>query len=159
MSALIKGSTLFGKVRAALVLLLVVRGFPLASAQTNDSLHASANSTVSAIAIQADGKILVGGDFSTLGGQPRNRLGRLNQDGTLDPVFNPAPSNSVAAILVQPDGKIVAAGAVKCFVLQSDGKILIGGAFTTLAGQARSYLGRLNSDGSLDTGFHPVVSG
>src|SRR6266536_73780 len=117
MSALIKSSRLLGKVRAAFVLLLVVRGIPLAFAQTNDSLHVSANDTVSAIAIQADGKILVGGDFTKLGVQPRNHLGRLNHDGTLDPVFNPALSNSAAAILVQPDGKIVAAGAVAGFVL------------------------------------------
>jgi len=34
--------------------------------------------------VQADGKILVGGDFTTLGGQTRNRIGRLNTDGTLD---------------------------------------------------------------------------
>ena len=30
------------------------------------------------LAVHADGKILVGGDFSTLGGQTRNNLGRLN---------------------------------------------------------------------------------
>src|SRR5213592_53877 len=42
---------------------------------------------VLSLAIQADGKILVGGYYNTLGGQPRNYFGRLNSDGTLDTVF------------------------------------------------------------------------
>ena len=44
------------------------------------------------LAVQADGKIVVGGMFTTLGGQPRSYLGRLNSDGTLDTTFNPAPN-------------------------------------------------------------------
>ena len=43
------------------------------------------------LAVQADGKILVGG-FTTLGGQTRNCIGRLNADGTLDTGFNPRGS-------------------------------------------------------------------
>ncbi len=39
------------------------------------------------------------------------------------------------------------------FAAQSDGKILIGGVFTTYNGTSRGYVARLNSDGSLDTGF------
>ena len=58
------------------------------------------------LAVQADGKILVGGFFTTLGGQPRNRIGRLNSDGTLDTAFNPGAEAHVYSLAVQADGKI-----------------------------------------------------
>ena len=88
--------------------------------------------------LQADGKILIGGDFTTIGGVTRNRIARLNADGTLDTGFNPNANNNVVSL-----------------ALQADGKILIGGGFTTINGTTRNYIARLNSDGSLDTGFNP----
>jgi uncharacterized delta-60 repeat protein len=93
------------------------------------------------LAVQADGKILVGGRFTALGGQSRSYLGRLNPDGTIDPAFNPGADNQI-----------------HCLALQADGKILVGGDFTSLAGQARSRIGRLNPNGSLDTTFNPGAS-
>jgi len=64
--------------------------------------------TVQSLALQIDGQILIGGDFS--GGQ-RNYLARLKgDDGTLDTTFNPNPDGYVASIAVQPDGKILVAG-------------------------------------------------
>jgi len=93
---------------------------------------------VYSLAVQADGKILVGGSFITLAGQPRNYLGRLNADGTVDSAFNPGADNSVSSLAVQPDGKI-----------------LVGGQFDTLGGRPRQNIGRLNADGTLDTGFNP----
>ncbi len=102
------------------------------------NFNPGANGSINAFAIQADGKILVGGAFTTLGGQTRNYLGRLNADGSLDPAFNPAANSTVNALAVQADGKIVVAGA-----------------FTTLGGQTRNYLGRLNADGTLDAAFNP----
>src|SRR5204863_1515155 len=59
---------------------------------------------------QADGKILVGGAFTTIGGTPRNRIARLDADGTLDTAFNPNPNDFVRSIAVQTDGKILVAG-------------------------------------------------
>ena len=100
------------------------------------------NSTVSSLALQADGQILVSGVFTTLGGQPRAHLARLNADGTLDAGFNPAANSSVYSLAVQ-----------------ADGSILVGGAFTTLGGQARSRLARLNADGTLDPSFSPGADG
>jgi uncharacterized delta-60 repeat protein len=96
--------------------------------------------------MQADGKILVGGKFTTLGGLSRACIGRLYADGTLDPSFNPG-----------------ADGEVKCLAVQQDGKILVGGSFANLGGQNRSYIGRLNADGSIDGTFnvaadHPVLA-
>src|SRR5829696_1513856 len=67
-----------------------------------------ANQTVWTLALQPDGKIIVGGQFTGLGGGTgttlRNRLGRLNADGTLDPTFNPGTNSIVQAAAVQPDG-------------------------------------------------------
>ncbi len=105
------------------------------------------NSTVLAIRVQPDGKILIGGSFTTVGNSSdsiRNYMARLNNNGTVDTSFNPNFGGGIAAIELQPDGKI-----------------LVGGTFTTLApnGQTTSTLRnnfvRLNSDGSLDTTFDP----
>jgi uncharacterized delta-60 repeat protein len=97
---------------------------------------------VDSLALQADGRILVGGFFTTLGGQTRNRIARLNADGTLDAGFNPGAN-----------------GGVLSLALQADGKIVVGGFFTTLGGQSRNYIVRLNTDGTLDSGFNPGIDG
>src|ERR1019366_4324797 len=101
-----------------------------------------ADEGVLSLTLEADGKILVGGDFTTLGGLARNCLGRLNPDSTLDTAFNPGANDVVSSLAVQADGKILA-----------------GGQFTTLGGQTRNYLGRLNPDGTLDTAFNPGAGG
>ena len=88
-----------------------------------DDFNPGASNGVYSLAVQADGKILVGGDFTTLGGQPRSRIGRLNADGTLDQGFNPGASDRVRSLVVQ-----------------SDGKILAGGGFSELGGQSRGLL-------------------
>jgi uncharacterized delta-60 repeat protein len=112
---------------------------PIVHAQsTDDGFNASANNIVSALVVQSNGQIIVGGSFTMLNGQPRNRIGRLNPDGSLDPAFNPGANGKVVAIAAQPDGKMI-----------------VGGQFTELGGQPRNYIGRLNSDGSIDPGFDP----
>ena len=98
----------------------------------------AANNTVSALVVQADGKIVVGGAFTTLGGQPRDRIARLNPDGTLDTAFDPGAN-----------------GGVSVLALQEDGKIVVGGSFSELGGQPRGKIGRLNPDGTLDAAFDP----
>ena len=65
---------------------------------------------VTATAVQADGKILIGGSFSTVLGVTRNNIARLNTDGTLDTAFNPNANDAVHSIAVQADGKILAGG-------------------------------------------------
>ncbi len=95
---------------------------------------------INTIAIQADGKILIGGWFTTYAGVARNRLARLNPDGSLDTTFDPgAGTNS----------------EVRAFAIQADGKILVGGAFGQFNGVARAGMARLNANGSLDTSFDP----
>jgi len=123
-----------------------------ADGSLDTSFDPGANGTVSALAVQADGKILVGGAFTTLGGggagtTPRYHIGRLNADGSLDTSFDPGANDGVYALAVQ-----------------ADGKILVGGGFTTLGGGStgtttRNYVGRLNADGSLDTTFDPGANG
>ena len=93
------------------------------------TFNPGAGNVVIALAVQADGKIVVGGSFTTLGGGARGNIGRLNPDGTLDATFNPGAGNVVNALAVQADGKIV-----------------VGGLFTTLGGGGRSRIGRLSSD-------------
>jgi hypothetical protein len=79
------------------------------------SFDPGANIGVSDLEVQADGKILVGGGFTTLGGggsgtSMRNHIGRLNADGTLDASFNPGANSTVVDLEVQADGKILVGG-------------------------------------------------
>jgi len=106
---------------------------------TVDTSYAPAiNGTVNVLAVQSDGKLVVGGDFTSVGGLPRGRLARLLSSGALDPTFDTAlgANDSVVALLVQADGKVVAAGD-----------------FTEFAGQTRSRIVRLTTSGSVDSGF------
>ncbi len=127
--------------------------FPAQAQSPLDGFNPGASPGVPRVlAVQPDGKILVGGNFTALGGgtgtTPRNRIGRLNPDGTVDTTFNPGANGLVVtALAVQPDGKI-----------------LVGGDFTMLGGGGtgttpRSRIGRLNADGSLDTTFDPGANG
>jgi len=104
----------------------------------NGGFNPGADGPVDAIAVQPDGRIVVGGGFTSLGGQPRDFIGRLNADGSLDTTFNPGADGPIIAIALQPDGKIVVAGD-----------------FATLGGQPRANIGRLNANGSLDAAFNP----
>ena len=106
---------------------------------------AGANSGVYSMAVQSDGKVLIGGVFTTVNGVTRNRIARLNSDGSLDASFQ--------NVLIGGNG------TVNSVALQSDGKVLIGGWFTTVNGVARNDIARLNSNGSLDTGFLEGLDG
>jgi len=147
------------------------------------------NIVVNAIALQSDGKILLGGYFMTYNGATENRIIRLNPDGSKDATFITGTGfNSGAnSITVQPDGKILVGGEfttykgvtenriirlntdgskdttfttgtgfnslVRSIALQSNGKIVIGGDFTTYQGITENNIIRLNADGSKDTTF------
>src|SRR3989440_295342 len=146
-----------------------------------DGFDPNANGPVRVVVVQPDGKILLGGDFTTLspnGGTAvtRNHIARLNVDGTLDTVFNPNANFGVGAITVQADGKILVGGEffsiggqsrdhiarldpttgladsfapepngnVSSIIQQADGKILVGGDFTNIGGQMRRGIARLD---------------
>jgi uncharacterized delta-60 repeat protein len=151
-----------------------------------------ANNLVRAIALQSDGKIVIGGDFTSYNGTTRNSIARLNLDGSLDTTFDPGvgANNIVLTAAVQTDGRIVIGGLFTSYngtprnfiarlntdgsldtnfnsggtgpdatvyttTLQPDSKIIIGGNLTSYNGMARKFVARLNTDGSLDTSFDP----
>jgi uncharacterized delta-60 repeat protein len=96
------------------------------------------NNFVLSIALQADGKILVGSGFTSYNGVTQNYMTRLNSDGTLDTSFNIGTGFN---------------NFVFSTAIQSDGKILAGGIFTAYNGVTQNYMTRLNSDGTRDTSF------
>ncbi len=96
---------------------------------------------VDTIAVQSDGKILVGGAFGAYDGTSSNQIIRLNSDGSVDTSFVVGTGFN---------------GYVYSIAIQSDGKILIGGEFSSYSGTSLGNGGlvRLNSDGSRDTSFN-----
>jgi uncharacterized delta-60 repeat protein len=98
-----------------------------------------ANGIVTASGIQTDGKILVGGIFTTINGILKNRITRLNIDGTIDTTFNVGTGTN---------------SSIQSLAIQTDNKILIAGNFTNYNGTLINRLARLNVDGSLDTTFN-----
>lgn len=125
----------------------VPRGF-LARLNADGSLDttfnqggAGPNSTILSVALQADGKILIGGLGALYNGVYYGTLARLNANGTPDATFNPSGDS--------------AEGIVESIVVQTDGKIVIAGFFDAYNGVPRSSIARLNTDGSLDTTFDP----
>jgi uncharacterized delta-60 repeat protein len=99
-----------------------------------------ANSFVKTTAIQSDGKIIIGGWFTSYNGTAIKHIARLNADGTLDATFNPGTG---------------ANNYIYTTAIQSDGKIIIGGDFTSYNGTTTNRIARLNTDGSLDASFNP----
>lgn len=98
---------------------------------------------VNAVAVQSDGKIVIGGKFSNVNGVPRNNIARLNADGTLDMSF----ANSIEAGVN---------GQVFALTIQPSGGIIAGGTFTQ-AGQFETMnLARYNADGTVDKNFGGV---
>ncbi len=110
-----------------------------ADGSIDSGFNPGADSAVSTLALQPDGKILVGGFFLTLSGGARQFIGRLEANGSLDSTFDPGANSGVLGLLVQ-----------------ADGRILVIGGFTTLGGGTlRRFMGRLYADGSIDAAFDP----
>ena len=107
-----------------------------------DGINIVGGDFISAIGLQADGKIVVGGSFTSFNGQSCGNIIRLNADGTLDTGFRSLAGSG-------------ANGAVRSLVVRGDGKIIIGGDFTLFNGTSRKYVARLNGDGTVDTTYNP----
>jgi uncharacterized delta-60 repeat protein len=109
----------------------------------NSSLEVESLSTpytyVKTLALQADGKLLVGGQFDAFDGISTPSITRLTTTGTLDPAFSPDPS--------------LLTGSVDALALQPNGRILVGGRFTSTAPSAASNLIRLLASGQTDDTF------
>lgn len=114
------------------------------SVDLNFNTGAGVNGTVYAVAVQNDGKILVGGEFVSFNGTARTNLIRLNPNGSLDNTFNPNLSVD---------------GGVRALVVQPDGLVVVGGSFTNVNGSLRRGLVRLLANGTVDPAFMNGLSG
>ena len=98
------------------------------------------------MALQTDGKVVMGGDFSTITNptaQIRHHVARFNADDSLD-TFDPDANDYVYT-----------------FALREDGKIVVGGQFTAIGNptqEARNHIARLMPDGGVDS-FNPNIDG
>jgi uncharacterized delta-60 repeat protein len=96
---------------------------------------------INTLALQPDGRILIGGDFRTVNGVSRGFIARLGPEGGLDQSFAPSFDDSVSKIVRQPDGRL-----------------LVAGRFRVINGVSTNGFARINSNGQLDTTFVPVTS-
>ena len=107
-----------------------------------DFFDPNANDGIEGLAVQADGKVLVGGFFTSIGGQTRNRIARLDAVTGAADSFNPNSNDQVHAIAVKPDGKIMVAGW-----------------FSNIGGQMHLYITRLVAATGGSDGFNPNSNG
>lgn len=187
----------FNNVLLSIVLFLTfLSGYEVAAQTVIDAFDPNPNGAVRIVVVQPDGKILIGGEFTTVApnGGPtvtRNYIARLNIDGSLDADFNPSANNFVLALALQADGKVLAGGPfstiggqtrsslarldpvtgvadsfdpspnffVQGLAVQTDGKIVAGGAFTTIGGQNRNMIARLDPVTGLADSFNPNSNG
>lgn len=151
------------------------------SVDTSFAPPLAVSSAVLNLALQSDGRILISGNLYI--NQNTFSLLRLNGNGTLDAGFNPPPNLKIP--VVQTDGRIIAAAVngteivrlnsngsldntftvnmgsssfIHALTLQTDGKLLVGGTFGSINGVTRTNVARLNTNGSVDTGFDPGAS-
>lgn len=101
---------------------------------------AGISSDVATMVLQPDGKVIVGGYFSTVAGISRGAIARFNADGSLDSAFATGSG---------------ATGSVSGIALRPDGKVVIAGWFSSFNGVARNAIAQLQADGSLDASFNP----
>lgn len=132
---------------AAITLLAAVRPGWAETAQTAGSLDETFDPNVTggegflyATAVQSDGKIIIGGNFASVGKAARQYLARLNADGSVDASFTASTD-----------------WEVYCVAVQADGKILVGGQFAKVNDTPHSCIARLNENGILDDSFNPYV--
>src|SRR5438132_1554942 len=100
-----------------------------------------ADGEITAIVIQPDGRILIGGTFIGYNGFARGGVARVLGNGALDPSF---------------DSGVGTGGNVFALALQHNGQIVLGGRFVQYSGINRNFIARVFSDGSLDFGFNPT---
>jgi uncharacterized delta-60 repeat protein len=108
-----------------------------AAAQSIDAFNPLPNGPPTTLAVQADDKLILAGNFLDIGTTARERIARFDADGSLDATFQDPGID----------------GEIKTIAVQADGKILLGGNFDAASTTPRHYLARLNADGSLDATF------
>jgi uncharacterized delta-60 repeat protein len=118
----------------------ITRLNPDGTRDTSFSIGTGFDSVPYGLAIQDDGKIIVGGQFTTYNGTTQNRITRLNSDGTRDTTFN--------------IGAGISSNSVNEIKIQDDGKIIVVGSFIDYSGSTQNNIVRLNLDGTIDTSFN-----
>lgn len=88
------------------------------------------------IRIQADGRLIVFGNFDTVFGAPRNNIARLHLDGSTDTSFDCFPGSEVKALAIQ-----------------ANGKVLLAGSFASINGITAKYFARADTSGFVDSSF------
>lgn len=180
--------TTYNKYPASMLVCLKANGLKDMSFDVGDG---PGTGEILCLAVQSDGKILVGGNFSSFNNVAVGNIVRLNADGSVDGSFSAGNGfdGPVRSIALQTDGKMIvggdfdfynttsagnfarlntngsldntldtqvgANGAVNAIGIQSDGKIVLGGEFTTYNSDAAGRIIRINSDGTPDAGFDP----
>lgn len=106
----------------------------------------SGNGVVRCMAVQPDGKFVIGGAFSIVNGEERYMLARLNADGSLDDSFIPQTGDAINVMnmVIQPDGKIIGGGYFFDSYVDLNAPV---------DDSVPVYLIRYNTDGSIDTTF------
>lgn len=156
--------------------------------------NSTGGGAVFSVLVQADGKIVVGGNFTGFNGVVINHLARLNSTGSLDPTFTPGtgPSSTVRTLAQQPDGKLLVGGSFSTYDgqvarrllrllptgtmdnsfqvgtgpsgmvtrvrLRATGEVLLTGSFTSYNNQVCGPVARLSTSGALDTSFGVATS-
>ena len=121
--------------------LSVLAQAPAFGQEFDPAFNATTNGQVSAMVLQADGKVVIAGTFTQVNGVARPYIARLNADGSLETSYAPVSNSAIFALALQADGKIVA-----------------GGNFTVVDGLTRLALVRFMTDGSVDPSFTPGVN-
>lgn len=93
------------------------------------------NGYTSSLALQPDGKILVGGRFDTCDGNNSKSLARLHPDGSYDntfksPIYDTEPEPVVNDILVRPNGNILIGGNFRADIIYCIAMLLPNGSVT-----------------------------
>lgn len=87
---------------------------------------------IAALALAADGSVYAGGEFSNIGGQPRQNLAKLSAlTGLADPDWDPSVYGYVYSLAVDPAGALFA-----------------GGDFGFIGGQERLLIAKISGGGS-----------
>jgi uncharacterized delta-60 repeat protein len=111
------------------------------SVDTGFSVGTTINGNITRVLALPEGKVLIGGQFTTIGGVSRVGVARLNADGTLDTTFDPGTGTM----------GVVSAGSVLLLHAAPGGKYIVGGLFNNYNGSGKGSLVRVNNDGSFDT--------